>query len=129
MLQKTKHVLRTILCGLFLCGAGKCDDGEIDVEDQERAAAEELCLEVAQAVRTGALRCGLDGESEYDAFLDLIGGCDEAEAIRDESMLDLCIDALEGTNASTTALSCEDLTAGRLGAACQNQILRTKPKE
>lgn len=110
-------MLRQILIVLFIACLAACAG--------EASQAEEDCLNVAEAVRTGAARCGLDPDSEYETFINLVGGCDQAERIRDRPMLiDVCIPALEGTSTSST--SCEDLVAGKLDSSCLNQIEREK---
>jgi hypothetical protein len=93
-----------------LWGCGGDDDGGT-------TQAEQACLDTAEAVANAAVRCGQDYQTNYDAFVQAVGGCSHIVAIRD-------IDALYGTCLpSFETTPCSDLIAGNVDPSCRNQLL------
>jgi hypothetical protein len=84
------------------------------------SAQSKACLDTIEALARAAERCGGNYQANYDAALQNAAGgdCNKIVSIRDESALrSTCLPSL-------MALSCPDLTAGKLDASCKAQLQR-----
>jgi hypothetical protein len=108
------HMIRANVPGSLLLGLSLLSA----CSGEEPSHAEQVCLDTANEF-TGAIvtACGEDPAATREQVLSGLRGCNGVAGIRDQaSLYTECFPGLD-------ALSCADLQAGALPAACQQQIL------
>jgi hypothetical protein len=100
----------------FVFSVAACGGSSATGDGSGSSTPQKACTDTADGVAKAAQRCGQDYQTNYDAFVQALGGCDNVIAVRDEgSLRGTCLPSLQ-------AISCADLLAGNLDASCRQQL-------